>query len=135
MKYLRIHGPVLVGFDLLFDRSYGDPSTPRPYPRVTPTAIGGKLIPFPCPHCGAVRPALLHDKRGPGYTDHDRGFSWCPACGGRFVLDRRGRALARKLAVGAEWAPALVERKGESPRLVGGHDPFESLVVLGAANA
>lgn len=108
-----ITGPVLVGFGVLFDRSYGDPKTPRPYPKVIPSRVGDVLLPFACPHCEAVRSQVVDVKKCHGWHDKDRGFSWCPACGGRYVIDGNGTELKEELSVGADAAPAIVERKGE----------------------
>jgi hypothetical protein len=107
-----IPGAVLVGFAELFDRAYGDPRTPRPYPRVTPSRLGGTLLPFPCPHCRAVRDVVVDPRRRDFYHDAARDFSWCPACRGRYVIDRKGMPLARALEPGARAAPARIERDG-----------------------
>ena len=109
-----INGPVLLGFADVFDASFGDPKTPRPYPRVTPSHVGGVLLPFPCPHCGAVRGEPVHKKKSEGYRDRERGFSWCPACRGRYVMNRDGLPLVDDLPAGAPAAPARVERNGKS---------------------
>jgi len=108
-----IHGPVLLGFSEMFDAAYGNPKTPRPYPRVTPSHVGGVLLPFACPHCGAVRPEPVSKKKSEGYRDRERGFSWCPACRGRYVMNREGTPLIGALPAGASAAPALVERDGK----------------------
>jgi hypothetical protein len=113
-RKLLIPGPVLVGFSALFDQAHGDPRTPRPYVKVTPTAIGGMLVPFPCPHCGAVRSAVIDPKTRLGYHDKERDFSWCPACRKRYVINPKGAALVGALPPGATHAPALVERAGIS---------------------
>lgn len=121
---------MLIGFSELFDAAYGDPKTPRPYPRVTPSCVGGVLLPFPCPHCGAVRTEPVHRNKSNGYRDHDRGFTWCPACRGRYVMNRSGTPLIGALPAGADCAPALVERDGKTEQLA----PRDSaLDVLGAS--
>jgi len=107
-----ISGPVLLGFASVFDAAYGNPKTPRPYPRVTPSHVGGVLLPFPCPHCGAVRKEPVDRKKADGYRDKERGFAWCPACRGRYVMNRDGVALVGALPKGADAAPAFVERDG-----------------------
>ena len=111
---LRISGAPLLGFADLFDGAYGNPRTPKPYPRVTPACVGGVLLPFPCPHCGKVRAQAVDPRRRAGYCDKGRGFSWCPACGGRYVLAREGVPLASSLPAGATSAPALVERGSDN---------------------
>ena len=124
-----IPGAVLVGFAELFDQAYGDPRTPRPYPRVTPSKLGATLLPFPCPHCAAVRDVVVDPRRPGFYDDPARAFSWCPACRGRFVLDRKGMPLAEALPPGARAAPARVERAGVVS-VVGELDP-SGLELLG----
>jgi hypothetical protein len=122
-RHRLLPGRVLVGFGMLFERSYGNPGTPTQadgsYPKVTPTRLGALLLPFPCPHCEAVRPVVVHPRKRQGYQDAERGFSWCPACSGRYVLDAEGTPLASPLPAGATHAPALVERDGKAT-VVGG---------------
>ena len=108
MTRVLLPGPPLIGFATLFDGAYGNPATPRPYPRVAPAHVGGVLLPFPCPHCHKVAPAAVHPRRRKGYCDKERGFSWCPACRGRYVLDPQGAPLAQGLPPGAVAAPAQV---------------------------
>lgn len=107
-----LRGPVLVGFQELFDRAHGDPETPAPYVKVKPALVGGVLLPFACAHCGAVKPEMVHPKRRLDYTD-GRGFSWCPACRKRYILDENGAPLAGEIEVGATHAPAIIERNGK----------------------
>lgn len=107
-------GPVLIGFSELFDRSFGDPKTALPYPKVTPSKIGDVLLPFLCPHCGAVKSAVIDKKTRLGYFDKERQFSWCPGCRGRYVIDADGMPLEESLDPGATYAPALVERGDET---------------------
>ena len=130
-RKVLIPGPVLVGFSEFFDRSYGDPRTPRPYPKVTPSCVGGVLLPFPCPHCSAVRSAVIDPKKRLGYFDKERDFSWCPSCQGRYEIIPEGQPLIGTLPAGATHAPALVER-GKKTELVGmiGADGLD---VLGAS--
>ena len=104
---------VLIGFSELFEGAYGNPNTPQPYPKVTPSRVGPTLLPFPCPHCGQVRAVLTQPRKREGYSDAERGFSWCPACGGRYVLDAAGQPLAKPLPADATYAPATVERNGK----------------------
>ncbi len=129
-RYL-IPGPVLIGFGEMFDRSYGDPKTPLPYVRVTPTKIGGVLLPFPCPHCDEVRSVVVDSKRKDHYRDSERGFSWCPACRKRYVINPEGQSLVGELPAGATHAPALVERCGE--RRMVGLPKADGLNLLGVA--
>lgn len=129
-RRVLIPGPVLLGFATMFDQSYGDPKTPRPYPKVTPSCVGGVLLPFKCPHCSAVRSVVIDPKTRLGYRDTERGFSWCPACTKRYDICLEGTPLKKPLPAGATHAPALVER-GDKTTVVGllVDDGFE---VLGA---
>lgn len=106
-------GPTLLGFSEMFDSAYGNPRTPRPYPKVTPARVGGVLLPFPCPHCGAAKSDVVDPKKRHHYRDEHRGHSWCPGCRGRYVIDYRGAPLAKPLPAGATSAPARVERNGK----------------------
>jgi len=107
-----IPGPALLGFADLFDGAYGDPKTRAPYPLVTPSSLSGVLLPFPCPHCGDVRPEMVDPKKRAGYSDPERCFFWCPTCRGRYVLSSQGMPLAEGLPAGATAAPARIERRG-----------------------
>ncbi len=113
-RRLLIPGPVLIGFGQVFDQSYGDPRTKLPYPRVTPSCIGAVLLPYPCPHCKAVRSQVIDPKTRLGYYDAERKFSWCPSCRGRYVVNPKGTPLTKSLPPGVDHAPALVERGGKS---------------------
>ena len=101
-----------MGFMEAFDRVSGREDTPRPYPNVTPSRVGGVLLPFQCPHCGAVRPEAVDGKRR-HYYDKKRGFSWCPACRGRYVIHPEGMPLQEALPPGATFAPARIEKGGQ----------------------
>lgn len=129
-RKVLIPGPVLIGFAEMFDKSYGDPLTPLPLPKVIPSTVGGVLLPFPCPHCGAVRSAVIDPKTRLGYRDNERGFSWCPACTKRYDICLEGKPLEKPLPAGATHAPALVERGGETS--VVGLFVDDGLDVLGA---
>ena len=111
-RRVLLPGSVLVGFAGAFDKAYGDPRTPRPYPKVTPSQVGGVLLPFECPHCSAVRSAVIDPRTRLGYYDKERGFSWCPACDKRYVIESKGQPLKKPLLPDAMHAPALVERDG-----------------------
>jgi len=113
---LLIPGSVLVGFAEFFDRAWGDPRTPKPYPKVTPARIGDTLLPFACPHCGVESEEAVN-KRRDGYQDERRGFSWCPSCSLRYIVVYEGAPLQGKLQPGAKSAPALVDR-GSGPKLL-----------------
>lgn len=113
-----LSGPVLLGFSEFFDRAYGCPKTPTPYPKVTPSKVGGVLLPFPCPYCGEVKSAVVDPKTRLGYWDRQRGHSWCPACNKRYVIDSKGRELEEGLPEGATHAPALVTR-GDKTEVIG----------------
>ena len=102
-----IPGPVLLGFADLFDEAWGKPGA-GPIPVVTPTAIGGALLPFACPHCGAARKAAVDPRLREGYRDPWRCFSWCPACRGRYRLNTDGGPLPAPMLPGAKAAPAQV---------------------------
>jgi hypothetical protein len=128
-RKLLLPGPVLIGFSEFFDRAWGDPLTERPYPKVTPSCVGGVLLPFACPHCGVVKSAVIDPKTRLGYWDQDRDFSWCPACQKRYVIESKGTPLKSALPAGATHAPALVERVGKT-EVVGLLE--DGLHVLGA---
>lgn len=113
-RRVLIPGPILVGFSELFDQAHGDPKTPLPLPKVIPSRIGSVLLPFSCPHCSAVRSAVIDPKTRLGYHDKERGFSWCPACQKRYVICPEGTPLTSALPKGATHAPALVERGGKT---------------------
>ncbi len=110
-----ISGPVLLGFAMAFDECYGEPGNGLP-PIVTPTAIGGVLLPFACVHCGQVRPepVSVHASK---YRDPIRGHSWCPSCNGRYLLDSKGVPLSNELECSATHAPALINGKSQSKLL------------------
>ena len=107
-------GPAVCGFWGLFDADYGDPSTPRPYPRVTPSALGGVTLPFRCPHCKRIRADFADGAEREKYHDARDGHGnyWCPDCGGRFDLALPGAPLAAALPAGSVVAPSRVERAG-----------------------
>lgn len=130
-RRMLLSGPVLIGFGTIFDEACGDPMTPRPYPRVTPSVIAGTLLPFPCPHCGCVRKQVIDAKTRLGYYDAERDFSWCPACRKRYVIDSKGTPLVDDLPAGATHAPALVGR-GEKSEVIGRIVEDDGLDVLGA---
>lgn len=126
-----IRGPVLLGFAQAFDRASGREDTPRPYPVITPSRVGGVLLPFQCPHCGAVCSETVDPKRRKGYTDKERGFSWCPRCRRRYIVNLEGMPLAEALPAGATFAPARVERGDKVETLDGPRE--DGLDLLGAA--
>lgn len=107
-----IPGPILLGFAELFDEAYGR-STAAPMPTVTPSRVGDVLLPFACPHCGVVKPEPVDKKKHDHYADKGRGFSFCPACRGRYVINFKGMPLPEPLPSGATCAPAKVERSGK----------------------
>jgi len=129
-RRVLLRGPVLVGFNELFDAAHGDPSTPAPYVKVKPARVGDTLLPFACPHCEAVRPEMVSPKTSIGYWDRLRRFSWCPRCRKRYILDGRGAPLATKLEIGATSAPAIVECGGKTS-IVGGKKTVDGLKLLG----
>lgn len=108
-------GPhVLLGFATLCDGAYGRPCPPAELPTVAPTCLGGVPLPFPCPHCGQVRKALVDPVEREEYYDKVRGFYWCPNCRGRYRLDTEGMPLPAPLQVGARSAPCRVTVGGAS---------------------
>jgi uncharacterized Zn-finger protein len=125
-----LRGPVLIGFNDLFAESSGR-EEPGPYVKVKPAVIGGVLLPFPCPHCSAVKPEMVHPRRSLNYKDEGRGFSWCPACRKRYVLDDKGAPLADEIEVGAMHAPAVIECGGKVA-VIGGRIVSDGLKLLGA---
>lgn len=127
-RRVLIPGPVLIGFNTLFDRSFGDPKSK--IVKVTPSAIGDVLLPFACPHCNEVRSAVIDKKTRLGYYDEERKFSWCPACRGRYVINGKGTDLIGAIEPGATHAPALVERDGKVTTLQILNDGF---TLLGAS--
>lgn len=128
-------GPVLLGFADLFDAAWGCPCSPAKMPTLTPTCIGGTLLPFNCPHCGAVRPVMTDPKKRDAYRDPWRDFYWCPACQGRYRLDTVGAPLAAPILPGARAAPARVTIGGAA-YLVGVQGvPGDDLDLLEAAEA
>lgn len=128
-RRVLLRGPVLIGFQELFDDARGDSHTPRPYLTVKPALVGGALLAYPCPHCDAVRPEMVHPQRRFNYRDETRGFSWCPACRKRYILDDKGAPLSTELGVGATYAPAIIERDGKVVLI---EKPVDGLNTLGA---
>ncbi len=95
-------GPAICGFHGAFESDFGDPSTPMPYPVVTPKQACASLLPFPCPHCGRMCTEFSDAKTREPYHDtreertddgrlivkHNNYF--CPGCRKRFRIDLRG---------------------------------------------
>lgn len=106
-------GPVLLGFATLYDAAWGTPCPLEKMPMVAPSCIGGVALPFPCPHCGAVRPEMADPQQRGAYCDPARGFFFCPACRGRYRLEA-GAPLPVPLRVGAQAAPCRVRLGGAS---------------------
>jgi hypothetical protein len=119
----------LVGFFDLFAESSGR-EEPGPYVKVKPAVVGGVLLPFACPFCGVVQSTAVDKKKWTDYADA-RGFSWCPACRKRYVLDGKGAPLAEEIAVGATHAPAVIELGGKMA-VIGGRTTASGLKLLGA---
>jgi transcription elongation factor Elf1 len=126
---ILIKGAVLCGFADAFDAAYGDPNTPLPYVKVTPTRLGPALLPFRCPKCQKVLTQFCDPGTRECYRDSQRGFYWCPACGNRMLIDVKGMALPAPLEPGVLAAPCKVERGGEV--LLEAEAP-EPLMMLGA---
>jgi hypothetical protein len=105
-------GPTVCGFHGLFEGDYGDPSTPTPYPRVTPSKAGSVLLPFHCPECDFVIDFSDRDGREHYHDTREtkrgkRDNYWCPSCGARFLLNLNGKPFEGTLTNGI--APAEVE--------------------------
>jgi len=115
MRRRLLPGPqVLLGFATLCDAAWGRPCRAADLPTVAPTCLGGVALPFPCPHCGQVRPVMADAEGRKAYSDPQRGFHWCPACRGRYRLDPAGVPLPAPLAPGARAAPCRVTLGGAS---------------------
>lgn len=112
-RRILLSGPVLLGFADLFDAAYGRPCPPSEIPTVTPSAIGGAALPFPCPHCGAVRPQMVDKEARAEYADPERGFFFCPACEGRYRLGASA-SLPAEVHPGDAAAPCRVALGGAS---------------------
>lgn len=123
-----IDGPVLLGFAALFDRAYGDPSTPKPYATIAPARVGDTLLPWPCPRCEAVQSTC--QKSRDEYRDPDRGHSWCSSCGLRYNLDINGVPLDDGLPAGVTNAQPRVMRDGEVLQL--GNREDDVFAIVGA---
>jgi hypothetical protein len=109
---IYIPGPTVCGFHGMFERDFGDDTTPKPYARVTPSRVGGALLPFHCPSCEAVvdfsdpaRREHHHDSRETASGKNDN--YWCPSCSHRFYLNTKGKPF--KGTIDEHVAPAEVE--------------------------
>lgn len=116
-----LHGVPLAGFHGIFEENFGDPMTPTPYPRVTPSRMGTALLPFRCPVCRTIIHEFSDKEMREHYRDPQRGFFFCPCpdCRSRFYLDEEGMALPKALPAGASVAPCRVER-GDKVSIEGG---------------
>lgn len=131
--FAPIRGVPLLGFATAFTEINGRDDTPLPLPVVTPSRMGGILLPFACPHCSAVRSEPVNPRKRRLYHDDEGGFSWCPACRCRYVLILQGLPLAAPLPAGAESAPAQVVRNGVTETTAARPPHFtDSLNLLGA---
>ena len=100
------------GFWGLAEEDYG--SSRYPVLSVRPASVAGLAIPFPCPRCGEVTPALVDPACDKHYLDPRTGGRWCPACGQRLrVLPPV--PLAEQLAAGAQGASAEVVIGASAP--------------------
>jgi len=130
-RRLLIPGPILVGFSEFFDNAYGSSKTPKDangdYPTVTPSRLGPVLLPFVCIYCESVQ--SVEPRQVANYTDNERGFSWCPSCRGRYVLDTDGQPLEDEIPPGVNYAPATVERGNETT--IVGRASRDALSLLG----
>jgi hypothetical protein len=116
---MYLSGPSICGFFGLFEADYGDPSTPYPYCRVTPSRIGSALLPFKCPRCEKAvdftnpdTRECYHDTRKIGTKQ--RNNYYCPCCGCRFFLNLSGMPFKGDLDV-LGCATSAVETIEKSP--------------------
>lgn len=107
MDSVYLPGPTICGLHGMFESDFGCSESTTPYPRVTPSRVGAALLPFHCPRCESVvdftdskQREHYHDTRVVNGKQHDN--YWCPACGQKFFLNRRGQPL--KGEVGADGA-------------------------------
>lgn len=116
MQYLP--GKPIIGFWGLFEADYGNPKTPTPYVRVTPSAEGRQLLPFRCPACKESLHEFCHPVSREHYHDTRkislnerlairRNNYWCPVCGFRFYLKLSGMPHT-----GGEYPASKVEAFG-----------------------
>jgi len=114
MRYLS--GPEVCGFYGMFETNFGDPETPAPYARVTPSCVAGVLLPFSCPNCKTVLSQFSDPKTREHYHDDRDGRDnfWCPTCDVRFNLRLQGMPLPKNAALVDGAAPSLVERFQDS---------------------
>jgi predicted RNA-binding Zn-ribbon protein involved in translation (DUF1610 family) len=101
-------GPPIVGLWGMFERDRGNPSTPSPYCRITPSRLGTILLPFTCPNCSS---SIDYSSERMREAHHDtrsgHGNYWCPTCGWRFYLNAKGIPYEGK--VSETVAPSIVE--------------------------
>jgi len=111
-----LDGPPLCGLYGFFEADFGAPDSPKPYPRVTPSRVGGLLLPFRCPCCPATID-FSDPKNRADYCDPRplRGNHYCPRCGARFLLNTDGQPLDGELATDGA-APSMVETVGFDDR-------------------
>lgn len=115
MKTNLISGRPLLGFWFMFEQCYGDPETESPMRTITPSCVGGALLPFRCPRCQDVARELASPKTREWYRDTRKGRDnhFCPSCGCRFKINMEGMELPCALEKGAMVAPSKVECGGE----------------------
>lgn len=111
----RLLGAPLAGFHGIFEENFGDPETPTPYPRVTPSRVGSALLSFKCPACRTIIHEFSDHEEREHYKDPQQGFFFCPCpdCRSRFYLNEEGMPLPAALPAGANVAPCRVERGGK----------------------
>ena len=112
----HIPGPTLCGFFGIFEVDHGDPTTDALGLTITPSRVGGVLLPFRCPRCGEAPRALSDSAEREKYRDRRPGRDnyHCPLCGCRFKIDLRGTPLPEALPPRAAVAPSLVTWPGGS---------------------
>lgn len=105
-------GTPVIGFHGLFEEDYGDPQTPKPYCRVTPSRSGSTLLPFSCPRChssidfsDSKNREAHHDTRSLNGKRQNNHF--CPHCGLRFYLNEKGKEYNGALSSGV--APSTAD--------------------------
>ncbi len=109
-----IQGRPLLGFWGIFEGCYGDESTESPMRTITPSFVGGSMLPFRCARCKDVCQDLACPVTREHYKDTREGRDnhFCSRCGCRFKIDMAGTPLPCALSAGAVVGPSKVECDG-----------------------